>query len=176
MGCPRAVETRDVPAAAFSRFAADDLPRWRSLRNCSALPSDPRWGDGRVIEVRWEGRSDLPDDRGAIYLRVEYADGLRARVNSRAFARLHRSVSIESGLADFVERWFGSPDARECGDAARSLALAECDRRLCEEQDEARRRHVEELRRRVRQRDDEEMNGRERQGDAESMRRHSTGH
>ncbi len=149
MGGARAAETRNVPGDAFSRFAAGDLSRWRALRGCSVSPGDGRWGEGRVSEVRWEGRSDLPDDRGAIYLRVEYADGLRARVNARAFARLHRSVCVESGLADFVERWFGDPDAVECDGAAQSEALAECDRRLREEQDEARRRHVEQLRRRV---------------------------
>jgi hypothetical protein len=152
MGSARAVETRVVPAAAFSRFAADDLLRWRALRDCSASPSNLRWGSGRVAEVRWEGRTDLPDDRGTIYLRVEYADGLRARVNARAFARLHRSVSIKSELADLVERWFGNTDAIEPEDAARALALAECDARLREEQDGARRRHAEEMRRRVRQR------------------------
>jgi hypothetical protein len=155
MGRADAAETRNVPAASFSRFAADDLSRWRALRNCSVSPGDGRWGEGRVAEVRWEGRSDLPEDRGAIYLRVEYADGLRARVNARAFSRLHRSVRIESGLADFVERWFGDPDAADREDDARVAAVTECDRKLREEQDEARRRHVQEMRRRIRQRDAE---------------------
>jgi hypothetical protein len=152
MEVSRLVETRDVSAAAFSRFAADDLSHWRALRGCSASPGDGRWGEGRVTEVRWEGRSDLPDDRSAIYLRVEYADGLRARVNARAFARIHRCVRIENRLADFVERWFGNDDVAEREDAERSAAIEECDRRLREEQDGARRRHVEQLRRRARQR------------------------
>ncbi|MCX6100552.1 MAG: hypothetical protein NTV92_03870, partial [Candidatus Bipolaricaulota bacterium] len=85
------------------------------------MPDDERWGEGLVRDIRWEGRSDLPDDRGVIYLSVEYADGLRARVNARAFARHHHIVRIEPGLAGFVGRWFGDADAAD--DDARLAAL-----------------------------------------------------
>ena len=144
------MEAKDVPADLFSRFAAGDLPRWRALRGCAVVPDDERWGEGLVRDVRWEGRSDLPDDRGTIYLSVEYADGLRARVNARAFARHHHIVRIEAGLADFVERWFGDADAVD--DDARLAALAERDGALRAEQDAERLRRVEELRRLVRER------------------------
>jgi hypothetical protein len=145
-----ALDTKEVPADLFSRFADGDLPRWRALRGCVVVPGDERWGEGLVRDIRWEGRSDLPHDRGTIYLSVEYADGLQARVNARAFARHHHTVRIEPGLADFVERWFGDPDAPD--DDARILALAERDGALRAEQDAERQRRVEELRRLVRAR------------------------
>ncbi len=141
---------RRVSARTFAAFAASDLVRWRALRGCAVSPQDARWGAGRVGDVRWEGRSDLPGDRGAVTVRVEYGDGLRARVNALAFARLHSSVEIESGLADFIERWFGDAAASEARDEARAAALMECDDALRAEQDAARERHVEEMRRRVR--------------------------
>lgn len=140
---------RRVSARTFAAFAACDLVRWRALRGCVVFPEDARWGAGRVRDARWEGRSDLPDDRGTVTVRVEYGDGLRARVSALAFARLHSSVEIESGLADFVERWFGAAVPSEADGAAREAALVECDGALRAEQDAARERRVEEMRRRV---------------------------
>lgn len=146
------METKDVSGDLFSRFAASDLVRWRALRGRTLSPVDERWGVGLVTDIRWEGRSDLPDDRGTIYVHVEYAGDLKVRVNSRAFARLHRSVRIEPGLADFVLRWFGEADPVEDEGEARAAAVAQCDSALRAEQDAERQLRVEELRRRVRER------------------------
>lgn len=147
------MKTRRLPACSFASFAADDLVRWRALRDCVVSPEDTRWGEGRVTDVRWEGRSDRPDDRGVVYLRIVYGDDLRARVNARAFARLHRSVDIESQLADFIERWFaaaGSSDPdEETRDPARVAALAAQDEALRTKQDSARQVRVEQMRRRA---------------------------
>jgi hypothetical protein len=148
------MNTRQIPATTFAAFADSDLVRWRALRSCVVLPSDVRWGSGRVTDVRWEGRSDLPDDRGTVYVRVAYEDGLRARVNASAFARLHTTVEIESGLADFIERWFGGAAMAGWDDEARAVALAERDEALRAEQDAERATRVGVLRRRVRERRD----------------------
>lgn len=137
-----------VPAACFAAFADLDLVRWRALRGRTVTPASPAWGEGRVGEVRWEGRSDLPDDRGAVYLRVEYADGLRVRVNARAFARLHASAAVDPELAAFIVRWFGDPSLGD-DEGTRDAALAHCDAQLRAEQDAAREEHVAELRRRA---------------------------
>ncbi len=143
------MSTSSVPAACFAAFADLDLVRWRALRGRTVTPVSPAWGEGRVREVRWEGRSDLPDDRGAVYLRVEYADGLCVRVNARAFARLHATAAIDPELAALIVRWFGTPAAGGADDGVRDAALAACDAQLRAEQDEARERHVAELRRRA---------------------------
>jgi hypothetical protein len=86
-----------------------------------------------------------------IYLRVEYADGLRARVNARAFARLHGDVTLETSLADFALRWFGDSKGAD-DDGARAAALGACDAALRGRQDEERKRRAESLRRRSRER------------------------
>jgi hypothetical protein len=146
------MEKKTVPAAAFCRFAAADLTRWRALSDCAVSPRDCRWGAGRVSDIRWEGRSDRPEDSGVIYLRVEYADGFRARVNARAFGRLHSDVTLEPSLADFVLRWFGDPDRAGVEDGARTAALAACDAILRDRQDEERKSRAETLRKRSRER------------------------
>ena len=145
------MEKKTVPAAAFCRFAAADLTRWRTLSDCAVSPRDCRWGAGRVSDIRWEGRSDRPEDSGVIYLRVEYADGFRARVNARAFGRLHSDVTLEPSLADFVLRWF--EDSERAGDdGARAAALGACDAALRDRQDDARKLRAEILRKRSRER------------------------
>jgi len=141
---------KTVPADLFCRFAAADLTRWRALAGCTVSPRDCRWGAGRVSDIRWEGRSDRPEDPGSIYLRVDYADGLRARVHARAFGRVHRDVTLETSLADFVLRWFG--DSKGADDGARAAALGACDAALRGRQDEERKRRAEILRRRSRER------------------------
>lgn len=142
---------KTVPADLFCRFAADDLTRWRALAGCTVSPRDGRWGVGRVSDIRWEGRSDRPEDPGWIYLRVDYADGLRARVHARAFGRLHRDVTLETSLADFILRWFGDSKGAD-DDGARAAALAACDADLRNRQDEERKRRAEILRKRSRER------------------------
>jgi hypothetical protein len=146
------MEVKTVPADLFCRFAAANLTRWRALADCAVSPRDCRWGAGRVSDVRWEGRSDRPEDPGAIYLRVEYADGLRARVNARAFGRLHSDVTLEGSLADFVLRWFGDSDRAGGDDGARAAALGACDADLRDRQDRERKQRAESLRRRSRER------------------------
>jgi hypothetical protein len=143
-------DARSLPADLFAWFAAKDLVRWRALRGCAVAPSRADWGEGLVTDVRWEARSNLPEGPGVVHLRVEYADGLRARVNSDAFSRLHRSVQVEGPLADAIERWFGADGSDPGG--ARDAALAELDRSLREQQDSARSRRVEEMRSRAERR------------------------
>jgi hypothetical protein len=145
------MEVKTVPAALFCRFAAADLTRWRALAGCTVSPRDCRWGVGHVSDIRWEGRSDRPEDPGVIYLRVEYADGFRARVNARAFGRLHSDVTLETSLADFVLRWFGDSKGAD-DDGARAAALGACDADLRDRQDEERKRRAETLRKRSRER------------------------
>ncbi len=145
------MEVKTVPADLFCRFAADDLTRWRALADCTVSPRDCRWGAGRVSDIRWEGRSDRPEDPGSIYLRVDYADGLRARVHARAFGRLHRDVTLETSLADFVLRWFGNSEGADDA-GARVAALGACDADLRDRQDEERKRRAETLRKRSRER------------------------
>jgi len=136
-----------VPSAVFSEFAAASLTRWRALAGCAVSPRDSRWGAGRVRDIRWEGRSDRPDDRGSIYVRVEYAGGLRVRVHARSFGRIHGDVVVDAPLADFVLRWYagGDPPGDE---SERTFALAAFDRVLQDRQDEERGRCVEALRQR----------------------------
>ncbi len=145
------METKAVPAALFCRFAAANLTRWRALADCIVSPRDARWGAGRVRDIRWEGRSDRPEDPGSIYVRVEYAAGLRVRVHTRAFEHIHSEVAIEAALADFVRRWADS-DGANGEDGARATALAVWDVVLREQQDEERKRRVESLRQQVRER------------------------
>jgi hypothetical protein len=147
------METKAVPAALFCGFAAASLTRWRALAGCAVAPQDSRWGVGRIRDIRWEGRSDRPDDQGSIYIRVEYAGDLRVRVHARAFGRIHRDVTIEASLADFVQRWYGTEWAAS-EENARAAALADCDRVLRERQDAEQKRRVEILRQRARGRGD----------------------
>jgi hypothetical protein len=140
------MSTKEVSADAFSRFAAGDLVRWRALAGRRLTARDARWGRGRVADVRWEGRSDRPDDDGIVYVRAEYADGLRVRVNARAFGRLHELVEIDAELAEFVERRFS--DAASM-DASAEAELEIWDARLREEQDSARQKRIAESRRRA---------------------------
>ncbi len=138
------MNTKRVSAQTFARFAQGDLNRWRALAGWGVLARDPRWGGGRVVDIRWEGRSDRPDDEGRIYVRVQYEGDLRVRVNSRAFGRTHDAVELDAELADFVARW--SPDA---GEPPEELETAAWDLRLREQQDGERARRLEEVRRRT---------------------------
>lgn len=146
------METKTIPALSFCAFAAMSLARWRALEGQSVSARDARWGLGHVVDVRWEGRSDRPDDEGRIYVRVEYASGLQARVDARALARLHRDVTIEAALADFVEKAYAAQRAPRQG-AAVTQALAQWDRVLQARWDDERRLRADALRQRARERE-----------------------
>ena len=106
-----------------------------------------------MIDARWEGRSDRPEDPGAVYLRVEYAGKLRARVNARAFRRLHVTVDIESDMAEFVQRWFDSAGVAESDEESRAQAVRLWDNRLRADQDAERACRIDAVRRRTAERD-----------------------
>lgn len=145
------METKAVPASLFGDFAATSVTRWRALTDCPVSPRDSRWGPGRVRDIRWEARSDRPNDPGSIYVRIEYSDGLRVRVHAREFGRVHRDVTVDAPLADFVRRWF-SVEHTAVEDDARAAALAAYDGILRDRQDRERARRVEVLRERAEQR------------------------
>ena len=140
------MSTKEVSADAFTRFAAGDLVRWRALTGRRLTARDARWGEGRVADVRWEGRADRPDDDGVVYVRAEYAVGLRVRVNAMAFGRLHKLVDLDAELAEFVERRFADAAAP---DASAEIELGIWDARLREAQDTARQQRIAESRRRA---------------------------
>lgn len=140
--------TRWVPAPTFADFAELDLVRWRALVGRAVTARDARWGSGRVVDVRWEGRSDRPDDAGRIYVRVEYTEDLRVRVDARAFARLHLDVEVREDVAEFLTRW--ARDDRDAARAALHVEMAALDESLRREQDAERGRRVRELKERSR--------------------------
>ncbi|MEW5827223.1 MAG: hypothetical protein AB1778_10385 [Candidatus Bipolaricaulota bacterium] len=142
------MSTHRVPSAEVSRFAGEDLARWRAFSGAHVTARDARWGNGCVLDVLWEGRSDDPTPRGAIYLKVEYADGLSVRVNAAAFAQFHTSVEVSEELDGFLEAW----RAAEAGDEEARRALAGFDRELRAAQDAARGARAAALRERVRDR------------------------
>lgn len=110
-----------IPSAWFAAYAGSDIGRWRELCGETVEPSDPKWGTGRVRDVRWEARRGEIRPLGTIYAIVEYDGGLAAQVNVGAFADLHVSVSIPKRLAVLVREGF---------DPQSSLAEAEREERL----------------------------------------------
>ncbi|MCX6094932.1 MAG: hypothetical protein NTY63_08970, partial [Candidatus Bipolaricaulota bacterium] len=91
-----------IPSAWFAAYAGSDIGRWRELCGATVEPKDPKWGTGRVRDVRWEARRGEVRPLGMIYAIVEYGGGLSAQVNGGAFADLHVSVSIPKRLAALV--------------------------------------------------------------------------
>ncbi len=110
-----------IPSAWFVAYAGSDIGRWRELCGATVEPSDPKWGAGRVLDVRWEARRGEVRPLGTIYAIVEYDGGLAAQVNAAAFADLHVSVSIPKRLAALVCEGF---------DPESSVAEAEREERL----------------------------------------------
>lgn len=110
-----------IPSAWFAAYAGSDIGRWRELCGATVEPKDPKWGTGRVRDVRWEARRGEVRPLGMIYAIVEYGGGLSAQVNGGAFADLHVSVSIPKRLAALVRDGF---------DPGSTLSEAEREERL----------------------------------------------
>ena len=135
-----------IPSAWFVSYAGSDIGRWRELCGAMAEPRDAKWGAGRVRDVRWEARRGEVRPVGTIYAIVEYAGGLTAQVNARAFADLHATVSIPKSLAALVRDGFAPGSTLP--ERERSERLEGHDRERIARRDAERTRRAEEARRR----------------------------
>lgn len=136
-------DDRAVEARLFTQYAESDLDRWRVLVDCDVAPVDPRWGIGRVADVRWGpwGRRAWP----SIQIRVCYGGLGTVVFVPETFAAHHRSVAVPQAIASVISSCFAGED-----DPSRRAALLERHaRELRAEHDRARLRRSEELRRRV---------------------------
>ncbi|MGD9676058.1 MAG: hypothetical protein AB7V19_05175 [Candidatus Bipolaricaulia bacterium] len=117
-----------IPSAWFVAYAGSDIGRWRELCGAALEPRDARWGTGRVRDVRWEARRGQVHPLGTIYAVVEYAGGLSAQVNGRAFAELHRTVSLPKALAELIRDGFGPESPWAESERDERLALHDTER------------------------------------------------
>jgi len=135
--------SRAVEAALFSRYAETDLDRWRQLIGHEVVHVDPRWGRGRVEDVRWG--TPCAHVSPYIQLRVRYARHGGVVFSAASFPAHHRSVAV----SEEVQRVLRACWNEERSDAERQAILERHTGELREARDRDRLRRAEELRRRV---------------------------
>jgi hypothetical protein len=132
-----------IDAKLFSRYAGTDLDRWRTLIGQEVVHVDPRWGGGRVEDVRWGTCCDhVPP---TIQVRVRSARHGLVVFRAASFAAHHRSVTVSQEVRRVIRACFeeGASDAR------RRALLERHTRELREASDRERLRRAEALKRRV---------------------------
>jgi len=140
----RGAETSEtVEAALFARYAEEDLDRWRRLVGGEAVHSDPRWGIGRVVDVRWGAVGGYT----ASYLQVHvrYADHGTAIYRAASFGAHHRSVTVPTEVRRVIRACF----EEERGEADRLAILERHTRQLREARDREMLERSEAMRRRA---------------------------
>jgi hypothetical protein len=138
------------PAALIACFASEDLNRWRLLVGAEVVHRDSRWGAGRIVDVAWQARDDGLVPRGSVFLRIEYRNGLRARLNTRSLAEYLTSVAVTDDVAALLAACYGPEGPID--DPVCVRRLADFDRELRERLDAERLERAAELRRRSRAR------------------------
>jgi hypothetical protein len=139
-----------VSAAVYTRFAGESLDRWRQLIQAEVVHRDPRWGTGRVVDVQWQAKDDGLVPRGSIFLRVVYANGLKARLNTRSLDEYLETVEVPRGLADLLADCFPSAGTAERSDCAQRLEAF--DKEIRTKLDAERLRRADDLSRRAKAR------------------------
>jgi len=132
-----------IESGLFSRYAEEDLDRWRVLIGGSVEHVDRRWGIGRVEAVRWatSGHGVAPYVR----VRVRYPDHGAVIYRAASFHVHHRSVTIPETVRGVIRACYESP----CTEERREELLRRHTRGLREAEDRRRLEHADRLRRRA---------------------------
>ncbi len=107
-----------VEATLFARYAEEDLDRWRRLVGGEAIHFDPRWGIGRVIDVRWGSAGGYT--ASYIQVHVRYADHGTVIYRATSLGTHHRSVTVSAEVRRVIRACF-----EEGRDGADRLAILE---------------------------------------------------
>ena len=135
------MDTQPIDSALFSRYAERDLNRWRQLIGQDVVHVDPRWGIGRVENVRWGS----PFDHVAPYVqvRVRYVSQGGVVFRASSFDAHHCSVAVSSELRCLLRVCF----EEERDEVERASILERHDAALCEARDRKQLERAQELRR-----------------------------
>ena len=129
-----------VDCSLFARYAGEDLDRWRTLVGGDVIHVDPRWGIGRVEDVRW-GASD-EHVASTIRIRTRYPEQGTVVFRAASFDVHHRSVGIPADVRHVIRVCFED----ELPEARREAILERHTRRLREMRDRERIKRSEALR------------------------------
>ena len=140
----RDAETNEtVGAALFARYAEEDLDRWRRLVGGEAVHSDPRWGIGRVVDVRWGAAGGYT--ASYLQVRVRYADHGTVIYRAASFGAHHRTVTVPAEVRRVIRACF----EEEADEAERVAILERHTRELREARDREMLERSEALRQRA---------------------------
>ena len=123
------VEGETVEGALFARYAEQDLDRWRVLIGGEAVHMNPRWGTGRVEDVRWGTCCDHVAPY--IQVRVRYADHGIVVFRASSFDAHHRSVTVSPEVWRVIRACY----EEERGEAERATILERHARELRDARD-----------------------------------------
>jgi len=136
-------QTHAVDAAEFSRYAEEDLARWKQLVGGETLHADPRWSVGRVVDVRWGAAGGYT--ASYIQIRVRYAEHGTVVFRASSFAAHHRSVTVSAEVREIIRDCF----EEERSASERRAILDRHARELLEARDRERLERANELKRRT---------------------------
>lgn len=140
-GADRDVDTsRTIEGELFARYAGMDLDRWRVLVGGEVVHVDPRWGTGRVEDVRWGACCEHVAP--TIQVRIRYADLGIVVFSASSFDAHHRSATISSAVRCII----GACYEEGRGEAEREAILERHTRELRAAADRQRLKRSEALR------------------------------
>lgn len=104
MADQEATGDRPIDGALFSRYAEDDLDRWRQLITHEVVHADPRWGVGEVEDVRWGTCCDHVS--AYVQVRVRYAEQGLVVFRASSFDVHHRFVAVPAEVRRVIRACF----------------------------------------------------------------------
>jgi len=132
-----------VEGALFLRYAETDLDRWRALIGGEVVHVDPRWGTGRVEDVRWGTCCDHVAPY--IQVRVRYAGHGIVVFRASSFDAHHRSVTVSPEVRRVIRACY----KEERGEAEREAILERHTRELRDARDRQSLKRSEALKKRA---------------------------
>ncbi len=131
----------EVECSLYVRYAGEDLDRWRMLIGCEVAHVDPRWGVGRVEDVRW----GTPHGQGAsaILIHTRYAKLGAVVFRAASFEMHHRTAVISAEIRRVIRLCFEG----ELDETEREAILEQHTRDLREAKDAERLARSDRLRR-----------------------------
>jgi len=134
---------RAVDAELFARYAEEDLVRWKQLVGGETVHADPRWGVGRVVDVRWGSAGGYT--ASYLQIRVRYAEHGTVVFRASSFDTHHRSATVPPEVRCVIRACF----EERRSESERRAILDRHARDLLEARDRERLERVNELKRRT---------------------------
>lgn len=93
-----------MDAALFARYAEEDLVRWKQLVGGEVVHAKPRWGVGRVMDVRWGAVGGCT--ASYIQIHIRYPEHGTVVFRASSFEAHHRAATVPPEISEIIRSCF----------------------------------------------------------------------